>query len=1465
MQLTIKNRKYTHWIQKTATWLAIIGLVIPLNLFPQSALAVSGTQYVATTGNDTTGNGTSGNPYLTIQKAIDVASSGDTISIAAGTYVESPNVTKPLTVTGAGQSQTTIAPTANSDGVTINSSTVTMQDLKIQTSNALATPNIAVKINASDGVTLTNDTIATTGDKAMGVWVGGSSNGISPSSNLTITKSTITIAGVATGIYAAESTPAHSGWTIGGSAINANTITASVGNPIEFYDVTGSQVSYNTLNATTESSLIWSSELSNISNLTVSGNTFNGSGGSELAILNDFPTNTAPATTVTTVNLNSNIFNTWGSRAVRIGGSVSGVTLSTNQFLKSPVGEAVKNENTSATITATQNWWGSTSGPNHSTNLTGTGNSVTDFVTFRPWCNSSACTSNDSTAPTATLTYSKDGGTTYTSSVAAKDADTLRIKATFNENVEDTTGVSVAIDNSVLSTMGMTIVSGTVYTYDLNVPVGNIATATVSLSSVYDTSGNALASAPANNTFTIDNTNPGLATLIIEDLNSDSADDDMASSKLVRLSWNASSESGSGISHYLLRVRQTSSNGTIVSGLDDLDIGNVTSYTLTSGQGDLITSDGFYVFGLRAVDNAGNMSASYAYSDGITIDTSVPTVNAGSDKTINAIFTQDATVNGAVAGVASYQWSKQTGPGTITFGSSTAEDTTISANQDGTYTIRLTVVDNAGNTAFDEMSLIWDTTKPASTVTTSGIYGPNTWGGSVAGSASDTLSGIASVNVKIINPSGDVFNGTTFVPSGAGVTASGTTSWTSAITSAQLAAGGQGVYTIQSRATDNAGNTESTGTSTITWDSIVPNTPVINSVTSPVNSASQTVTGTAESGSTVNITGGSAPASGTATGGNYSILVSLTQDATNNLSVTATDGAGNNTTSSIQTIIVTDNDAPTTPTIGINTGATYTNQLSSSLALSATDNIGVNQVRFSEDPTLTDAAYSAIASPLGYTLSSGDGTKTVYAQFKDIAGNESAIASDTIVLDRTTPTLTVSSPIDGQVFKNDSPSASYSATDTNSLTYEVRVDDMVVLGHMSGSPLGTLTDGDHTVIVKATDSAGNETSIARTITINSLLTSEPLTTQFIGIQSNQTINDIANTGIELSGINTTGDVTFSIGEYAGNPTSEGITGMQAFGKYFDVSVSDSTKVTFPIMVKIYYTNADLAGAGISEDKLDGIYFYNTVSGAWERYADSGVQTSDLVADGISFAGYVWANVNHLTPIVAASDTTPPVVPTSVTTLTGDSTLSLSWNAITGASGYTVRWRPTTTGVGGYTYATTTGTNYQISGLNNDWSYEIGVASADTHGNMSDYTVVSATPLVPITLEQIKQSVTPAVVLASTQIAEPVVQPQQTISTPTPTTATTPEPQPSDADGAIKGTETSQESGSQAIVVFAILLLALAAGIGGYYGYEWFVQRPSADGGPVFDAKQKKGSDTTPVQPAGRGRPKKNDTSRDGRW
>jgi len=140
------------------------------------------------------------------------------------------------------------------------------------------------------------------------------------------------------------------------------------------------------------------------------------------------------------------------------------------------------------------------------------------------------------------------------------------------------------------------------------------------------------------------------------------------------------------------------------------------AYTFVGGE-----SDGTVPFSITLADLAAptpNVGITVtATGDGSTVffDEVAPSVDAGTDKEVNAVVAQDAAVSdpAPASGIATYLWTNQTpGVGTITFGSATAEDTTISADTDGTYTIRLTVTDNAGNSQFDEMIFIWDTTNP---------------------------------------------------------------------------------------------------------------------------------------------------------------------------------------------------------------------------------------------------------------------------------------------------------------------------------------------------------------------------------------------------------------------------------------------------------------------------------------------------------------------------------------------------------------------------------------------------------------------------------------------------------------------------------------------------------------------------------------------------------------------------------
>ncbi len=136
---------------------------------------------------------------------------------------------------------------------------------------------------------------------------------------------------------------------------------------------------------------------------------------------------------------------------------------------------------------------------------------------------------------------------------------------------------------------------------------------------------------------------------------------------------------------------------------------------------DFLDGDGFYGFATRANDSSGNPETpnNIICSEDVLIgyDTTAPNVYAGPDVIINSQFYQDATANDT-SGIATYQWTQETGPGTIIFGTPNEEDTTVSADIDGTYVLRLNVTDNASHSNFDDFTLIWDTVKPTITLNT---------------------------------------------------------------------------------------------------------------------------------------------------------------------------------------------------------------------------------------------------------------------------------------------------------------------------------------------------------------------------------------------------------------------------------------------------------------------------------------------------------------------------------------------------------------------------------------------------------------------------------------------------------------------------------------------------------------------------------------------------------------------------
>lgn len=144
----------------------------------------------------------------------------------------------------------------------------------------------------------------------------------------------------------------------------------------------------------------------------------------------------------------------------------------------------------------------------------------------------------------------------------------------------------------------------------------------------------------------------------------------------------------------------------------------------SSAQGTKISlsASGTYTIKYFSVNNIGLRETVQTATNTVKIDKQAPEVSAGDDKSTETVFTQTATVSDSLSGInpASYHWAQTSGPGVLTFGSSTALATTISADTNGTYGINFTVSDEAGNSNNDNFVLTWGTVSSTTyTITTS--------------------------------------------------------------------------------------------------------------------------------------------------------------------------------------------------------------------------------------------------------------------------------------------------------------------------------------------------------------------------------------------------------------------------------------------------------------------------------------------------------------------------------------------------------------------------------------------------------------------------------------------------------------------------------------------------------------------------------------------------------------------------
>jgi len=105
---------------------------------------------------------------------------------------------------------------------------------------------------------------------------------------------------------------------------------------------------------------------------------------------------------------------------------------------------------------------------------------------------------------------------------------------------------------------------------------------------------------------------------------------------------------------------------------------------------------------------------------------------------------------------------------------------------------------------------------------------------------------------------------------------------------------------------------------------------------------------------------------------------------------------------------------PPVGVISIEGGTETTGSRDVTLYLNYTDAFsGVSQVRYGSNATWSDEPWEAPAATRNWTLTVGDGVKTVFYQLVDMVGRTSVTYSDTIVLDTTVPQVQQSTPANG--------------------------------------------------------------------------------------------------------------------------------------------------------------------------------------------------------------------------------------------------------------------------------------------------------------------------------------------------------------------------------------------------------------------------------------------------------------------
>lgn len=230
-------------------------------------------------------------------------------------------------------------------------------------------------------------------------------------------------------------------------------------------------------------------------------------------------------------------------------------------------------------------------------------------------------------------------------------------------------------------------------------------------------------------------------------------------------------------------------------------------------------------------------------------------------------------------------------------------------------------------------------------------------------------------------------------------------------------------------------------------------------------------------------------------GGYYNVSVEATNEA-------GTKGSADASTVDGLKLVVKETVAPVITIVSPTAGA-YVANSKQPVVFNITDETGGSGVDIStlvvkQDNTAVASAnitHTAISNgySVTYTPSAAlsDGSHTVTINCKDHDGNAAAEKSTTYTVDTVPPTLNVTSPADGLITAASSVTVAGTTNDATSspvvITISLNGTDQGTIPVGTGgtfSKVVTLKEGNNTIIVKAKDAAGKESSVTRTVTLD---------------------------------------------------------------------------------------------------------------------------------------------------------------------------------------------------------------------------------------------------------------------------------------------------------------------------------------------------------------------------------------------